>query len=170
MKTGAYIAISVASIVLICAIFFGGFFAGRLTKKPELVVKRDTIVSVMIKTDTVTKYKPQYITKVEKQKELVEVEKIVEVHDTTFALLPLERKEYLDSNYHAVVTGIRPELEEISVYSKTKTITQTITVTEKEKPKRATFSLQLGFGGQYGLLQQQFDVGPYLGGGLSLNF
>lgn len=38
------------------------------------------------------------------------------------------------------------------------------------KKNRWNFGLQLGFGGQYGLINNRFDVGPYFGVGVEFNF
>ena len=35
-----------------------------------------------------------------------------------------------------------------------------------EKPRRWTFSIYAGFGGQYGLINKRFDVGPQIGAGV----
>ena len=38
------------------------------------------------------------------------------------------------------------------------------------KKNRWNFGLQFGFGGQYGLINNRFDVGPYFGAGVEFNF
>lgn len=40
----------------------------------------------------------------------------------------------------------------------------------REKKKRWGVGVQVGIGGQYGLVHKQFDVGPYVGIGISYNF
>ena len=81
----------------------------------------------------------------------------------------MERKEYRDSDYVAVVTGYRPELESISVFPITKVVTQTITIHDKSKPKPLGVGVQVGFGGFYGISGKRVDYGPYIGVGISYN-
>lgn len=40
----------------------------------------------------------------------------------------------------------------------------------RPKPNYWTLSIQGGFGAQYGLVNKKFDVGPYVGAGISYNF
>ncbi len=84
--------------------------------------------------------------------------------------MDIERREYADSDYLAVVSGIMPRLEEISVYPKTKIITQTITIGQERKPTRFGVGVQVGFGACYGLVEKKVDAGPYIGIGMSYNF
>lgn len=44
------------------------------------------------------------------------------------------------------------------------------TPTKKDSPKRWNVGLQIGIGGQYGIIHKTFDVGPYVGVGLSYGF
>lgn len=166
-KTSVILTAILASLLIVGA-FVGGWFAGKA--KRETIVARDTTIVMRIIRDTITTYKPEYITKTIVRKELVEVKDTVTINDTTYIALPVERKEYRDSNYYAVVSGIQPSLDEISVYPKTTIITQTITQTvEKKKPTRFGVGLQAGFGGFYGLSSKQVDYGPYIGVGFSYN-
>lgn len=168
MKAGTYIAISVAAVFLVAALFLGGFFAGRATRKPT--AQTDTVTTVVTIRDTITQYKPEYITKTVIRRELVEVTDTVTINDTTYIALPFERREYSDSNYRAVVTGYRPELESISVYPKTQIITQTVTRTvQVPERKRWGVGVQAGFGGFYGISSKRVDYGPYMGVGVSYN-
>lgn len=65
------------------------------------------------------------------------------VDSVPFAI-PIEKKEYRTENYHAVISGYKPELELIEVFQKTLTITVT------PKPKRWGFGLQAGYGVPHG--------------------
>lgn len=87
---------------------------------------------------------------------------IVFQHDTI--LLPTEHKRYYQPNeYEMEISGIAPRLDYIKTFTKEQTITKTV------KP-RWSFGVQLGIGCQYGLIQRQFDVGPYMGVGVEYNF
>lgn len=65
------------------------------------------------------------------------------VDSVPFAI-PIEKKEYRTENYHAVISGYKPELELMEVFKKTLTITVT------PKPKRWGFGLQAGYGVPHG--------------------
>ena len=62
------------------------------------------------------------------------------LRDSFYIPVPIERKEYLTADYHAVVSGYRPRLELMEVFRKT----QTVTVTPR--PKRWGIGPQAGFG------------------------
>lgn len=164
-KTTKILCIVAALIaVLLCAA--SGVIGFRMGKK-GIIVERDTVTSVITVRDTVTQYKPQYITKEVVRNELVYLKDTVRVHDSLYVSLPVEKKVYEDSNYRAVVTGIYPELESISVYPETKIITNTITVTEKQKPKKFGVGVQVGYGVTY--CDRKIYPGPYVGVGISYN-
>lgn len=71
-----------------------------------------------------------------------------------------EVAEYGDSTYHAIVSGIRPKLDEIAVYTRTVYRTEYVATTIKEKRKRLGLGLQVGYG---------FPHGAYAGVGVSYN-
>lgn len=71
-----------------------------------------------------------------------------------------EVAEYGDSTYHARVSGVRPRLDEITVYPRTVYRTEYVTTTVKERRKRLGLGLQAGYG---------FPHGAYAGVGVSYN-
>lgn len=71
-----------------------------------------------------------------------------------------EVAEYGDSTYHAIVSGVRPRLDEITVYPRTVYRTEYVTATVKERRKRLGLGLQAGYG---------FPHGAYAGVGVSYN-
>lgn len=77
------------------------------------------------------------------------------LRDTTFVVLPIERKIYQGEDYKAVVSGYRPMLESIEVYPTTKIIERTI------KPSRWSVGVQVGIG----VSSTGFAV-PYVGVGV----
>lgn len=101
----------------------------------------------------------------------VSIPAVLAVHDTLTQTihLPREQKRYEDSTYTAWVSGVNPALDSIAVRQKVITI-QTQAVKVETRHQRVTFSGQLGFGAQYGLVRKQFDCGPYIGLGVSVNF
>lgn len=69
-------------------------------------------------------------------------------------VIPIEKKEYRTDHYRAIVSGYKPSLDLVEIYSKT----QTITVTPKKK--RWGLGLQAGYG---------YPGGWYIGAGISYN-
>lgn len=166
MNKTTIILLSIIAALLVVGAFVGGWFARG--SRVEVVTRTDTLTKVVTIRDTVTKYKPHYITRTETERELVYIRDTIRERDSLFAALQMERREYADSNYRAVVRGFRPELEEISVYPKTQIITTTITQTIEKDPPRFSFSVQLGAGAQYDLVHKEWGFGPYVGGGVSV--
>ena len=79
-------------------------------------------------------------------------------HDTVWAALPWEEKEYRDTTYRAVVEGFRPGLKEIEVYRKTQYIEKERTVYVEPSPW--SVGLQAGIGAS------KDGLSPYLGVGV----
>lgn len=164
MKTWQSILVAFALMLVALLIGgVGGYYAGK-GKMP--IVQRDTLII----RDTVTKYQPQEVVRVVVRKELFPVHDTTRVHDTTFVELPVEEVTYADSNYRAVVSGIHPRLEEISVYPETKIVTQTITVTEPAKKGRFSIGAQAGWYVIYDAAHKQVATGPGAGAGLSFGW
>ena len=169
-RTKAIIIAGACAAILLCVV--SGLLGWRIGKgRKEYITKRDTVVNVVTYRDTVKVVEPKYLTKEVVRKELVYLKDTIRVHDSMFVYLPVERVEYVDTNYYAVVSGVQPKLEEISVYPKTTVVTNTVTETvyEKRKPTRFGIGIQAGFGGMYGLKSKKIDAGPYIGVGISYN-
>lgn len=84
--------------------------------------------------------------------------------DSVDVVLPITQKVYEDSTYHAWISGYRPQLDSIHIYSKNITVTntQTITVT-KYKTKRWGVGVQVGCGYNFN------QISPYIGIGVQYN-
>lgn len=128
-------------------------------RKEEPIPQTDTIA--IIKRDTITIIKPQPVIRY--------VDKIV--RDTLYSVdsilvpvdVPIETKVYQDSNYRAVISGYRPQLDTISIFNKNQIHTiNKITY----KTKRINFSPSIGFG--YGMFGKKFDM--YVGFSINYNF
>lgn len=164
MKTWQSILVAFALMLVALLIGgVGGYYAGK-GKRPT--VQRDTLII----HDTHTVYQPQPVEKIVVKKERFPVHDTTRIHDTTYIELPVERVTYADSNYRAVVSGIHPRLEEISVYPETKIITQTITVTEPAKKGRFNIGAQAGWYVIYDAAHKQVATGPGAGAGLSFGW
>ena len=123
----------------------GGFRTDTVT-----VVHHDTVTAVrpietertVIRTDTLT---------------LALTDTVVK-NDSIIVTLPVERKVYEDSLDRAVISGIHPSLDTISVRSTYRAVTVT-----KDRMPRLTFGIQAGGG---------FDgktIRPYIGVGVQYN-
>ena len=147
----------------ICAISFiaGIFFALKMGKKSTstiVTVKHDTVlvtkpVAISHTIDTINKVTIVYREKKDTLKTCDTIEKII--------YLPRERLVYQDSTYRAVVSGVQPSLDSITIYKSTvyKTITNTVI-------KRNKFGLGVQAG--YGVTGSKLE--PYIGIGITYNF
>lgn len=142
------------TIVLIClkCCYFNN-------RKEEQIQIADTIT--IIKRDTITIIKPQPI--VEYRDRII--------RDTLYSIdsipvpvnLPIETKVYQDSNYRAVISGYRPQLDSISIFNKNQ-IQYINKITYKTK--RINFSPSIGFG--YGMFNKRIDM--YVGFSIGYSF
>lgn len=137
-----------------------GFFAGLLLGKEHRVVTTHTTV------DTVIHYKPIHTASATTQVRIISLPRLLfapadTVHTTTVIVkgesvelqVPIERREYRDSAYYAVVSGavvgdIHPTLESIETYAKN-TVQTTYVHPPKVRPYvSGTFGKQsIGAGG-----------------------
>lgn len=86
------------------------------------------------------------------------VERVV---DSVEVIVPITKKEYGDSTYHAWISGYSANLDSISVYPKT--IYRTNTITYKQKPKRFGLGVHAGYG------ISKNGLSPYIGVGVHYN-
>lgn len=140
-------------IIIICIRYC--FFK---TKK-EPIQQIDTIT--IIKRDTITIIKPQHIYKY--------VDRII--RDTLYNIdsipvlvdVPIETKVYQDSNYRAIISGYRANLDSISIFNKN----QIHTINKiTNKTKKWNISPAVGVG--YGMFNREIDV--YVGFSIGYNF
>lgn len=159
------IKISFALAVLALAIWASFKIGYKRGQREPITTQTDTITIVREKVA----YKPKEIATIKVG--TVSIPAVLAVHDTLTQTiyLPREQKRYEDSTYTAWVSGVSPALDSIAVRQKVITI-QTQAVKVETRHQRVTFSGQLGFGAQYGLVRKQFDCGPYIGLGVSVNF
>lgn len=85
----------------------------------------------------------------------------MQLGDSVEVEIPITQKEYSDSNYRAWVSGYKPRLDSIEIYSRREMVT--ITRTAIQKPKRWGIGISAGYGfGKNGW-------GPYIGVGINYN-
>ena len=116
----------VLGILACCAVsYFVGY--GKGFEQAPVVEKRDTF----FRRETLTVYEPKEIIKYRDKLVFVPAIDTIQVHDTTYVALQGEKKVYQGKDYRAVVSGVFPRLEEISVFPKTVTITNTRTIRKR---------------------------------------
>lgn len=126
------------------------------SKPPQTVV--ETRVDTLVVYDTITAYKPVPFNVYVVDTLYIPVA-VPGQHDTVWAALPWEEKEYRDTSYRAVVEGFRPALKEIEIYQQTKIVTVTNNV--RIPPPRWSWGVQTGVGWNPG-----GGVSPYIGIGI----
>ena len=123
--------------------------------KTETIVKTDTIVKV--DTFTITKEKIKY-----KERKVIDTLYIYKDNDT----IPLEQEQihYSDSIADIFVSGYKPEIDSIhyTIPEKTIYVDKIVneTITPKESFWKNRFIISAGISAQYGLIHQQWDIGP----------
>lgn len=138
-RIGAVIAFAVA---FLCIGFIGG-------KCERLADAKSSITADTVKCrDTITVKMPIPILTTIVDTILVPCVDVITIRDTVYAQLPIEQKEYRDTNYRAVVSGFRPNLDMIEVYPITTTVTVTKTLTKSQgdfwNSKRFGFGVAIG--------------------------
>lgn len=128
-------------------------------KKEEKIPQTDTIT--ITKIDTITIIKPKTVYKY--------VDRIIKdtLYNTDSVLVPvdvpIEVKVYQNTNYKAVISGYKANLDSISIFNKNQIHTiNKITY----KTKRINFSPSIGFG--YGMFGKKFDM--YVGFSIGYSF
>lgn len=167
MTTYQHIALGVCLgacfVVTAGASFLLGRQAGRNGVNLPVNVRTDTLVV----RDTIREKYPVYVDRWKTRTELVEVRDTVTRRDTLWMALDFESRTYQGDDYRAVVTGFRPELQEIAVYPKTVYLQTTVA----EKPGRRT-RLGMGVAAGPGIFWDGSRLQPGIGAvaGISLTF
>lgn len=127
--------------------------------KKEPIQQIDTIT--IIKRDTITIIKPQPV--------IQYIDRII--RDTLYSIdsilvpvnVPIETKVYQDSNYRAIISGYRANLDSISIFNKNQ-----IQYINKIIYKTKKWSINPAVGVGYGAFSKKIDV--YVGFSLNYNF
>lgn len=115
-------------LIACCLVFFQIGRAGGYQKG------YDDALNLPHKADTIWRVDTHFVDRpVEKWREKIKEYYVevpawdtVTVHDTVFLRMQAERVQYEGEEYRAVVTGVEPKLESISVFPKTAYITNTV--------------------------------------------
>lgn len=138
----------IAIILLTLAICFIGYRSCTSDSRQynDTVIVRDTITIY----DTIAYRKP-----IPKDSVVLRYDTLfLTVTDTDYVLLPIEQKVYKDSLYTAYISGYKPTLDSIFIYSKTRNITNTITI----KPKKKRWVISAGINAGYNPIKNRFDT------------
>lgn len=150
--------IILGTLLSVCLVFilFQHLSAPDVTRlTPE--IKYDTIVE--IKYDTIIKEKIKYVDRIKLD--------TLHLHDTIFIK---EQINYRDSFVSVWCSGYHPEIDSIhyKIPEKTIYVDKVIEVPNKDSFWKNRFVITAGFSAQYGLVHQQWDVGPSLTVGIRL--
>lgn len=129
---------------------------------PREVVRYEHTTDTIVIRDTLIKRVPQPY-----RVEVVRTDTVfisVSGEDSVKTVIPIERKEYRDDDYYAVIEGFRPELVSMTVYPKTKYITDT---KERIVTKRSRWGVGIQAG--YGYAPTINKPVPYIGVGIQYN-
>lgn len=135
--------IYIYSILVTAALIFGGVkFCEYRNRESEVVEIVRTI------TDTVVREVPTPVAVAAVRIDTCYLPIIIRdtVRDTVQVILPIERKEYRDSSYCAIVSGYRPNLDYIEIYRKTDCIMQTVKQPAGNSDRFMPFAVHLGAG------------------------
>lgn len=117
-------------------------------------VQRDTVIRIDTVRDTVPVPYKVRIVRLDTVYMRIVTNKNDTVKDSALVELPITQKEYKTKEYHAWISGYRPNLDSIHSFI------PTTTIYVKQKVKRCGISVQAGYG---------YPQGGYLGIGLSYN-
>lgn len=146
----------VAALIGALACMWADRRLGDHTGPETVVIER---VDTLFVHDTITAYKPTPVNVYVVDTLWYEVP-IYKGRDTLYveAPLPKVRKVYQDSTYRAVISGVMPSLDTISVFRKTVYIDKVQTV--YAQPSRWSLGVQAGYGAS------KDGLSPYIGVGI----
>lgn len=100
----------------------------------------------------------------------------VTIHDTLYITLPFEQKFYQGNQYQAWVSGYRPSLDSIRLFTNTTQYTTSIStdagtgiIQKKPGLKKFGLGLHIGYGITINPFTKKIDHTPYIGLGLTYN-
>lgn len=143
-------------LVLTCLAFYAG---RKSTEKGRFETVTERVDTLVIR-DTITAYRPVSVTRRVIDTVLVPVPEFIVEKDTVFAVLEREQVAWEDSLARVYASGIRPQVDSVIHFTKTKVITREVTI---RKDSRWGIGIQGGVGvGKDGLT-------PYVGVGVQFN-
>ena len=124
----------IIAVILLVALFCGlqyasyrkGYKKGANNAIERVIFVHDTTTV----HDTLTRWKPKYITST--VVDSIPYPVVVHETDTVWAQLPRTEREYGDSTYYAVISGVEPSLDRIDIYQKTQYINNTVYIPQED--------------------------------------
>ena len=154
----------IIGVAILVGLFIGlnyvSYRRGRVKGRSEAIESIIYVHDTLVRYDTLTRLKPVYLTST--VVDSIPYPVVVHDTDTLWAQLPRTEREYGDSTYYAVVSGVEPSLDRIDVFQKTQYITNTNVVTQYRNP-RFSLGVQAGYG------VSKAGLSPYIGVGISYN-
>ena len=165
MRNSLIAALVILALLAIC------FFAGRWSyhpAEPEPVVIEKTVHDTTYIDTLVVEVAaaPCYITRTEKVYVPVPILDSV-ARDTVYAEMERVTKRYEDSTFTAVISGIEPNLDSMTVYPRKQVITINTVERNTVPPPKWGIGVQAGLGVLY---DGGFHAGPYIGLGVTYRF
>ena len=152
--------------IVILALFILSFGLGRYTAKPETILEERERIDTLVIRDTLTHYVPKYVHR--HTRDTIRVPIRETIHDTVAVYLPRETRVYEDARYRAEVSGYRPSLDRIDIYTQTQVVTKDVTQVVKQKT-RWGLGISAGYGVAINTAEQAFKPAPYIGVGIHYN-
>lgn len=149
--------------LLLLAVGAAGFVLGR--RSMPQITRVETQVDTLVIRDTITRETPRFTRVYVRDSIYVIVRDTLTVKDTVW--LPREVKVYEDERYRAEVSGYRPSLDRIDIYTQDRVVTQEVVKTVTKKTRWGV-GLQAGYGAT--LTEGRIRGAPYVGVGVSWNF
>ena len=129
----------------------------------EVITKVDTLYLY----DTVRIDKPIPIIIRDIDTILVQVKDTIHIQDTIYIKLPREQKTYQNKHYAAWISGYRPQLDSIHIYSNTRQIITSTTINTKQKRSRWGLGVHAGYG--FTIQNNTIKAAPNISVGLNYN-
>ena len=167
IKSHKYLLISFIINIILCICLMSNCQGRESKVNIEYVPVHDTITLV---EDRIVEHTKQLFI----SDTLLKVDTVYVEKDGTYVELPMKWSQYTDTiktdssetkvdiTYHGIEAGIDKIVLDNKYNREIHTVIQ--------PPKKWSIGIQAGVGGQYGIVNRQFDVGPYIGVGINYNF
>ena len=152
--------------VIAFALLVLAFGLGRYTAEPVRIVEERERIDTLVIRDTLTEYQPKLVHVYTRDTIRIPIREIV--HDTVAVYLPRETKIYEDSRYRAEVSGYRPSLDRIDIFTQTQVVTKDVTQVVKQKT-RWGIGISAGYGFSINRTEHAIRPAPYIGIGIQYN-
>ena len=150
--------------LLLLLVGVAGFVLGRHSM--PRITHIETQVDTLVIRDTITRETPRYTRVYVRDSIYITVLDTLRQIDTVW--LPREVKIYEDERYRAEVSGYRPSLDRIDIYTQDRVVTQEVVKTVKQKTRWGV-GISAGYGVAINTTDQTLKPSPYIGIGIHYN-